>query len=58
MLYLRLLNSAEMAVLEELKSEEKEEEFLEQVEQFKRDVADERKKYEPTAAEKIFSGRE
>ena len=47
-----------MAVLEELKSEGEEEEFLEQVEQFKRDVADERKKYEPTAAEKIFSGRE
>jgi hypothetical protein len=46
-----------MAVLEELQNKEQEEEFLEQVEQFKRDVAEERKKYEPSTAEKIFSGR-
>ncbi len=46
-----------MAVLEELQNKEEEEEFLEQVEQFKRDVAEERKKYEPSTAEKIFSGR-
>jgi hypothetical protein len=46
-----------MAVLEELQNKEEEEEFLEQVEQFKRDVAEERKKYEPSTAEKIFSGK-
>jgi len=46
-----------MAVLEELNSREEEEEFLEHVEQFKKDVVEERKKYEPTTAEKIFSGR-
>jgi hypothetical protein len=46
-----------MAVLEELQNKEQEEEFLEQVEQFKRDVAEERKKYEPSTAEKIFSGK-
>ncbi len=51
------VDNKKMAVLEELKSKEEEEEFLEQLEQFKNDVKEERKKYEPTAMEKIFSGR-
>jgi hypothetical protein len=46
-----------MALLTELNDKEEEEQFLEQIEEFKKGVAEERKKYEPTTAEKIFSGK-